>query len=87
MIPVRQNILVRPLESDNISDGGIIVPDSCKKDSNKVEVVAVGNGTKDKPMKRKIGEIGYRVKDCGTEILIDGVKHFLLDQSWIIALN
>lgn len=85
--PIKQQILVRPLESDSISEGGIIVPDSCKKDSNKVEIVAVGNGSKDKPMHRKVGEIGYRVKEHGTEVLVNGVKHFLLDQSWIIALN
>lgn len=87
MQPIGQKILVRPLESDSISEGGIIVPDSCKKDSNKVEIVAVGNGSKDKPMYRKVGDIGYRVKDHGTEVIIKGVKHFLLDQSWIIALN
>jgi len=87
MQPIRNNILVRPLESDNISEGGIIVPDSCKKDSNKVQIVAVGAGTKKNPMYRKPGEIGYRVKDHGTEIIIGGEKHFLLDQSWIIALN
>lgn len=87
MQPIRQNVLVRPLQSDSISEGGIIVPDSCKKDSNKVEVVAVGNGSKKKPMLRQVGEIGFRVKDCGVEILIHGVKHFIIDQSWIIALN
>jgi len=85
--PIRSQVLVRPLESESISEGGIIVPDSCKKDSNKVEIVAVGNGTKSHPMHRKVGEVGYRVKDHGTEVLVDGVKHFLLDQSWIIALN
>lgn len=85
--PIRNQILVRPFASDAISEGGIIVPDSCKKDSNKVEIVAVGNGTKKNPMYRKAGEIGYRVKDHGTEIWVGGEKHFLLDQSWIIALN
>lgn len=85
--PIKQNVLVRPLESDNISEGGIIVPDSCKKDSNRVEVVAVGNGSKDKPMNRKVGDIGFRVKESGTEIWENGVKYFLMDQSWIIALN
>jgi len=85
--PILNQVLVRPLEADNISEGGIIVPDSCKKDSNKVQIVAVGNGSKKKPMNRKVGEIGYRVKDNGVEVLVDGIKHFLLDQSWIIALN
>jgi chaperonin GroES len=85
--PVGQNILVRAFEGDNISQGGIIVPDSCKKDSNKVEIVAVGKGSQKKPMNRKVGEIGYRVKDHGQEIWEGDNKYYLLDQSWIIALN
>ena len=87
MQPIRNNILVKPCESDNISAGGIIVPESYKSDSNKVVVVKVGNGTKEKPMLLKEGQIGHRVKNWGTEILIEGEKHFLMEQEAIIALN
>lgn len=85
--PIRGNILVKPFESDNISEGGIYVPDSAKTVSNKVQIVAVGNGTKNKPMKLKIGDIGYRVKDYGMEIIIDGEKHYLMNQDAILATN
>jgi len=85
--PIRDNILVKTFESDNISEGGIYVPDSAKTISNKVEVIAVGNGVKNKPMKLKIGDIGYRVKDHGTEIIIDGEKHYLMNQDAILATN
>lgn len=87
MQPIRNNILVKSCASDSVSAGGIIVPDSYKKDSNKVVVVKVGNGTKEKPMLLSPGQIGHRVKDWGTEILIDGEKHFLMEQEAIIALN
>lgn len=87
MQPIRDQILVRPMEGDSVSEGGIIVPDSCKKPSNKVEIVAVGNGTKKNPMLLKKGDVGYRVKDWGLEIIIEGVQHFMMDQKSIIALN
>lgn len=87
MQPIRNNILVKPCATDNISKGGIIVPDSYKAISNKVEIVKTGNGTKEKPMRLKKGQIGFRVKDWGIEIIIGGEKYFLMEDSAIIALN
>jgi chaperonin GroES len=85
--PIRNNVLVKCFAGDSISEGGIIVPDAFKKDSNKVEIVAVGNGTKKKPMRLKKGDIGYRVKDWGTEVIDNGQKYYLMDDSAIIATN
>ncbi len=87
MTPIRNQILVKPCESDSVSAGGIIVPDSYKAVSNKVNIVKVGNGTKDKPMRLKEGQVGHRVKDWGTEILIGNEKFFLMDADSIIAIN
>ena len=87
MQPIKNNILVKPCESDSVSTGGIIVPDAYRAISNKVEIVKVGNGTKEKPMRLKEGQIGHRVKSWGTEILIDGEKYFLMDADSIIAIN
>lgn len=85
MQPIKTNILCKPFPSDEVSESGIIVPESYRKPSNKMLVVEVGNGTKEKPMKLKEGDIGFRVKDHGTEVLINGELHFLMDQSVIIA--
>lgn len=87
MQPIRNNVLVKPCDSDSISAGGIIVPDSYKAISNKVKIVKVGNGTKEKPMRLKEGQIGHRVKSWGTEIIMDGEKYFLMTDDSIIALN
>ena len=84
---VRDNVLVKPCKSSDISEGGIIVPDSAKKPSQKVEIIFVGNGTANEPMRLKVGDIGHRVKDCGTEVMINGELHFIVKQAWIIALN
>ncbi len=85
--PIKNNVVVKCCPSDEISSGGIIVPASYREDSNKVEIIAVGNGTMDKPMKLKEGQIGFRVKAWGTEIIINNEKHFLMDADSIIAIN
>lgn len=87
MQPIRDNILVKPFKSDEISEGGIYVPETARGVSNKVRIVSVGSGSKDKPMKLKAGITGYRVKNWGQEIEIDGELHFLMNQSAIIAIE
>jgi chaperonin GroES len=87
MRPILQNVLVRPYPSDEKSEGGIFVPESAREVSNKVFIVEVGNGSKEKPMKLKSGQTGFRVKDWGQEFIINGEKHYLMDQSAIIALQ
>lgn len=83
--PIRDLVLVKPFPSDAVSVGGIIVPDSCQEVSNKMEVVAVGNGTKDSPMRFKEGQIVFRVLNWGTEILIHNEKHYLMSQDSLLA--
>lgn len=81
--PINKNVLVQCFEGDNISEGGIYVPDSVKKDSNKVKVIAVGEKAKE----LKAGDIGFRVKDWGQEIIDNGEKYYLMEESAIIALQ
>ena len=85
MTPVRNQILVKPFPSDEISDGGIYVPGSARAISNKMLIVKVGNGTKRKPMKLREGQIGYRVKDWGLDMMIDGELHFIMSDDSILA--
>lgn len=87
MQPIRNNVLVKPYPSDEISEGGIFVPDAARQPSNKVKIVKVGNGTKGKPMLLKEGQTGYRVKNWGQEVLVDGELHYIMEQTAIIALQ
>tara|TARA_R110000868_G_scaffold180622_2_gene421261 strand:+ start:18929 stop:19195 length:267 start_codon:yes stop_codon:yes gene_type:complete len=84
--PIRNQILVKPFQADYESAGGIVVPDSFKEESNKVEIIEVGKGLKNKPMLLKKGDIGFRVKDWGTPIEDNGVLYYLMEQDSIIAL-
>jgi chaperonin GroES len=87
MQPIRNTVLVKPILGESVTASGIIVPDSFKKDSDRVEIVAVGNGTKDKPMKLKKGDIGYRVSEWGNEVEINGEVFYLMEDNAIIALD
>lgn len=87
MKPVLDNVLVKPFPPNEFTEGGLIVPDSVKKPSNKVLIVEVGNGTVRHPMKLKKGDVGYRVKGWGQEIEINGELHFIMNQAAIIALQ
>lgn len=87
MQPYNNNILFKPFKGEDITEAGIIIPDSFKKWSNKGEIVAVGEGTLERPMKLKPGIIGYRVKDWGTEIQYKGETYFLMDEGAILATD
>ena len=83
--PIRNNVLVKPCPPDEMSTGGIIIADSFKEDSNKGIIKAVGNGTKNKPMKLKPGMTAFRVKDWGTPVEENGERFYLMDQEAILA--
>lgn len=90
--PIRNQVLVKPLPSDEKSSGGIFVPESYREISNKVKIVAVGNGTKKTPMKFKKDQIVYKVKSNGAatwciEVLVKGEPHYLIGQDAILAVE
>lgn len=87
MKPVRNNVLVKPFPSEEMSLGGMYVPENCREVNNKVHIVKVGTGTPKKPMLLKEGTVGHRVKLWGQEIMVNGELHFLMDSSAIIAIE
>lgn len=82
MTPILKNILVKPYPPPEFTEGGLIVPDTVKKPSNKVFVVEVGNAC----TKVKKGQSGFRVKGWGIEILIDNELHFIMNEAALIAI-
>jgi chaperonin GroES len=87
MHPIRDNVLLKPFPGDEISEGGILVPESVREISNKMTVIAVGSGTKESPMQFKAGDVVFRVKDSGKEgeVYIGGEIHFIMPQSYLLA--
>ena len=63
---LQSNVIILPCNAEDISLGGIIIPDSVKERPNKGEVVSLGEDLKDKPI--KIGTLVYHVKGAGVEV-------------------
>ena len=81
--PLGDRIVIRIIEDNEQTSGGIFIPDSAKEKPQKGEVVAVGLGKiNDKgerePMDVKVGDIVLYAKYSGTDIKIDGVEYKIL---------
>lgn len=83
MQPIRDIVLVKPLKRNNISEGGLFIPDTVNQVSNKVEVVAVGNRVK----QLKQGMVCFRVKDWGEPVEHKSELHYLMTENSIIAIQ
>lgn len=84
--PLADRILIEPTAAEEVTMGGIIIPDSAKEKPLKGKVLAVGQGTKDDPMILKEGDIVLYGKYAGTEIELEGVKYLMMRQSDVLAL-
>jgi len=88
--PLADRVVVRPIEREKMSKGGIVLPDTAKEKPQEGEVVAVGGGRlsedgKRLPMDVKVGDIVIYAKYGGTEIKIDDEELMILRESDILA--
>ncbi|HHI70881.1 MAG TPA: co-chaperone GroES [Rhodobacteraceae bacterium] len=89
--PLHDRVLVRRIESDEKTAGGLIIPDTAKEKPAEGEVVAVGEGArKDSgeliPMAVKAGDKVLFGKWSGTEVVIDGEELLIMKESDIMGL-
>ncbi len=84
--PLSDRVLITPAEAEEVTVGGIIIPDSAKEKPLKGTVVAVGNGTKDEEMVVKVGDTVLYGKYSGTELEVEGVKYLMMRQNDILAI-
>lgn len=90
--PLGDKVVVEPLESEEKSPGGIILPDTAKKKPQEGVVVAVGPGKvlddgSRGQMSVKAGDRVVFAKYGGTEVTIDGKDYVILDQDSIYAIK
>lgn len=84
--PLADRVLIEPSAAEEVTMGGIIIPDSAKEKPLKGKVLAVGNGTKDEPMQLKAGDNVLYGKYAGTEIEYEGVKYLMMRQNDVLAI-
>ncbi len=83
--PLGARVLIKKLEAEEKSAGGILLTSSAKEKPQMAEVVAVGPGTKDEPMELKAGDKVVFSKYAGTDIKYEGEEYTLMNQSDILA--
>ncbi len=89
--PLQDRILVKRVEQESMTKGGIIIPDSAKEKPAEGEVVAVGNGKMGEDGKRITPDIkaGDRIlfgKYAGTEVKIDGEEHLIMREDDVLGI-
>ncbi|QIB35542.1 co-chaperone GroES [Ancylobacter pratisalsi] len=89
--PLHDRVVVKRIDAEEKSAGGIIIPDSAKEKPSQGEVVAVGPGARDEagklvPPDVKAGDKVLFGKWSGTEVKIDGVDYLIMKESDILGV-
>ena len=89
--PLHDRVLVRRVESEEKTKGGIIIPDTAKEKPQEGEVVAVGPGARDEkgeltPLDVKPGDRVLFGKGSGSEVTIDGEELLIMKESDILGV-
>lgn len=89
--PIGSRVLVKRLEAEAISAGGIVLPDSAKEKPQEAEVVSLGTGGKDEDGKTidftvKVGDKVLISKYGGTDVKIDGEEMLIVSESDILGI-
>ncbi|MGI9377391.1 MAG: co-chaperone GroES [Tsuneonella suprasediminis] len=89
--PLHDRVLVRRIEADTKTAGGIIIPDSAQEKPSEGEIVAVGTGSKAEdgtvtPLDVKAGDRVLFGKWSGTEVKIDGEDLLIMKESDIMGV-
>ncbi len=89
--PLDDRVVVEPVEAEEKTAGGIVLPDTAKEKPTRGKVVAVGPGKLDdagKPMEigLRVGDTVYYGKYSGTDVEIDGEKFVILREADILGV-
>ena len=89
--PLHDRVVVKRIDAEEKTAGGIIIPDTAKEKPQQGEVVAVGPGGRDEtgkliPIDVKAGDRVLFGKYSGTEVKIDGVEYLIMKESDIMGV-
>lgn len=89
--PLSDRILVKPVEAEQKTESGIIVPDTAKEKPMRGEIIAAGPGKmssegKVLPMGVKVGDVVLYGKYSGTEFKMDNQEYLILNESDVLAV-
>jgi chaperonin GroES len=89
--PLGDRVLVEPIEQEEVTAGGIVLPETAKEKPQQGKVLAAGPGARDEDGKRiamdvKVGDKVLYAKYAGTEFKMDGKKLLILRESDLLAI-
>ena len=89
--PVSDRVVIEPVEQEDMTPGGIVLPETAKEKPQKGKVVAVGTGKRDDDgikieMDVAEGDVVLFAKYAGTEIKVEGKKLLILRESDLLAI-
>ena len=89
--PLGSRVLVEPIEQEDITAGGIVLPETAKEKPQQGLIMAIGPGARDEdgkriPMDVEKGDKILFAKYSGTEIKLDGKKYLILREEDILAI-
>lgn len=90
--PLHDRVLVKRIEEEEKTAGGIIIPDSAKEKPTRGQIISVGSGSRDEagkvvPLDVEKGDIVLFAKWGGTEIKVNGEELLIMKESDIMAIE
>jgi chaperonin GroES len=90
--PLHDRIVIKRIEAESKSAGGILIPDTAREKPHQGEVVAVGPGGRDEngkliPIDVKAGDRVLFGKWCGTEVRIDDIEYLIMKESDVMGVT
>ena len=90
--PLHDRVLVKRLDEETVTKGGIIIPDTAKEKPTRGKVIAVGKGSRNEagqvvPLDVKKDDVVLFAKWGGTEVKVDGEDFVIMKESDIIAVE
>lgn len=91
LTPLHDRVIVKPAQAEEMTKGGLIIPDTVKEKPQRGEVIAIGAGKiaedgKVTPLAVKVGDSVLYGKYSGTEVSVDGVDYLIMRESDIFAI-
>ncbi len=90
--PLHDRVLVKRIEEEQKTAGGIIIPDTAQEKPTRGKIIAVGSGSKNEsgqviPLDVQKGDIVLFAKWGGTEVKVNGEEYVIMKESDIIAVE
>ena len=93
IVPIGQNIVVKRLEAEEVTAGGIVLPDAAREKPHQGKVIATGPGKllektgKRGQMSLKVGDRVFYGKYSGTEVELDGETYVIIRETDVLAVQ